>query len=382
MIKNVSIITASSFVAMFFLGVGSAVIGAASKNIGLTPHQIGLLIAVQNLGFILSVIVSGSLADTFSKTILLSWTSFILSISFFFFYAKDALLFNFLVMLCIGIGIGGYEGVADTLLLEIHDQRESLFITVNHFFATSGGLLITVYLVFLQMDWRKSLLQSAAIVFVLTLVFAFSRTASNRLKSDSFRVRLGFLFRQRPVMTLFILASCATGIELATIGILTSFLMDLRDFDQVTSKIGLIIFISGIACGRLLLGFITGKDRLVDTIALLFGLTALCSGVLYFIRLGNGATYLMLFITGATISALFPLIITFAGIKYSAAKGMILGMVKLGVPAGGMLVPFFISVVTKYGPFELSLGLFPLIGMIGFWLLLINRKELQSSATH
>jgi len=57
-------------------------------------------------------------------------------------------------------------------------------------------------------------------------------------------------------------------------------------------------------------------------------------------------------------------------------------MVKLGVPAGGMLVPFFISVVTKYGPFELSLGLFPLIGMIGFWLLLINRKALQSSATH
>jgi len=323
MIKNVSIITASTFVAMFFLGVGSTVIGAAAKNVGLTPYQIGLLIAVQNVGFILSVIVSGLLADTCSKTGMLSWTSLILSISFFLFYTKNSFLFNCLVMLCIGIGIGGYEGVGDTLLLELHVQRESFFITVNHFFSTVGGLLITVYLVFLQMDWRKSLVQSAVIVFVLTLVFAFSKSELNRSKPDGLRVRLRILYGERSVLMLFILASFATGIELAMIGILTSFLMDLRGFDQVTSKIGLIIFISGIACGRLFLGFITGKDRLVYTIALLFGLTALCSGVLYFIQLGNAATYLMLFISGATISALFPLIVTLAGIKYKAAKGMI-----------------------------------------------------------
>lgn len=78
MIQNVKIITASSFLAMFFLGVGSTIIGAASKNIGLTPHQIGLLIAIQNVGFIFSVIVSGMLADRFSKTKLMFMSSFIL----------------------------------------------------------------------------------------------------------------------------------------------------------------------------------------------------------------------------------------------------------------------------------------------------------------
>jgi len=61
----------SSFTAMFFLGVGSAIIGAASRNIGLSPFQIGLLLATQNIGFILSVITVGILADSADKTRLL-----------------------------------------------------------------------------------------------------------------------------------------------------------------------------------------------------------------------------------------------------------------------------------------------------------------------
>jgi hypothetical protein len=56
MIRNVKAITASSFLSMFFLGVGAAVIGAAARNIGLSPFQIGLLIAFQNIGFMFSVI--------------------------------------------------------------------------------------------------------------------------------------------------------------------------------------------------------------------------------------------------------------------------------------------------------------------------------------
>ncbi|MGB9441617.1 MAG: hypothetical protein WCB15_27000, partial [Desulfobacterales bacterium] len=67
MIRNRNILTLSSFTAMFFLGVGSAVIGAASRNIGLSPDQIGLLLGSQNIGFILAVITVGTLADSTDK---------------------------------------------------------------------------------------------------------------------------------------------------------------------------------------------------------------------------------------------------------------------------------------------------------------------------
>jgi hypothetical protein len=44
MTGNKNLLTMSSFTAMFLLGVGTAVIGTASRNIGLSPDQIGLLL--------------------------------------------------------------------------------------------------------------------------------------------------------------------------------------------------------------------------------------------------------------------------------------------------------------------------------------------------
>ena len=147
---------------MFFLGVGTAVIGAASGNIGLTPFQIGLLVSVQNVGFIIAVLGAGVLADTTSKPLLMGAASLVLAASFLLYYLWPPYLLNLAIMAVIGMGIGTYEGVADTMLLSLHDRRQALHISVNHFFVTFGCLAITVYLVFLQMSWRRSMVQSAA----------------------------------------------------------------------------------------------------------------------------------------------------------------------------------------------------------------------------
>jgi len=67
MIKNISAITASSFLSMLFLGVAATLIGAAARNIGLTPNEIGLMITFQILGFMISVLISSALADYHEK---------------------------------------------------------------------------------------------------------------------------------------------------------------------------------------------------------------------------------------------------------------------------------------------------------------------------
>ena len=85
-IRNPRAITAASFAAMFFLGVGYSIIGAAARNLGLTPTQIGILLAVQNVGFGVSVAVSGALADTHSKPRILAVGSVITALAFFAFF--------------------------------------------------------------------------------------------------------------------------------------------------------------------------------------------------------------------------------------------------------------------------------------------------------
>src|SRR5271157_2320036 len=185
MISHRGVLTGASYLSMFFLGVGTAVIGAASGSIGLTPYQTGLLISAQNAGFIVSVLAAGALADSSDKARLMAAGSLLLGTSFFLYYLWPGFGLNLVIMLFIGAGIGTYEGVADAMLLGIHSRRQGLHISVNHFFVTFGALGITLYLIFLDMDWRRSMVQSAVVVLALALLFFFSRAGKETGESPS-----------------------------------------------------------------------------------------------------------------------------------------------------------------------------------------------------
>ena len=377
MIRNKKALTIGSFSTMFFLGVGTVIIGASSRNIGLTPSQIGLMVSVQNVGFILSVITVGTLADTYDKARLLAAASLILAVSFYFFYYKDPFFLNLFIMLIIGIGIGGYEGAADPMLLDLHKKRQSLIISINHFFVSFGELLITIYLIFLQMDWRASMTQSAAAVLLLAIFFLLSRVPPRESITESLRSRFDFLRKQRPLLVLFALAACALGIELALIGMITSFLMEFHTFTQVTSKLGLVAYLGGLAAGRLVLGFFTHKDKILRSLLVSFALTTFFMTILLLTTPGRTMMYILLFLSGVTISIIFPLVITLTGLKYPRFSGTALGILKLGIPVGGIVIPFLISVLAEAVSFQVSLILFPLFAMIGFLLVYANRTLLK-----
>ena len=115
--RNTKALTASAYTSMFFLGVSGALIGAAARNIGLSPFEIGLMIAIQNVGFILSVSISGALADTHEKPKIMLVGSLILAASLLTFYVTETFWVNLVIMLLIGVGIGTYEGVTDAMLM-------------------------------------------------------------------------------------------------------------------------------------------------------------------------------------------------------------------------------------------------------------------------
>jgi fucose permease len=302
--------------------------------------------------------------------------SLIIAVSFFFFYLKDSFILNLGIMLIIGVGIGGYEGAADVMLLDIHERSESLFISVNHFFVTFGELMIVIYLIFLQMNWRESMVQSAAAVLALAIIFGLSRVPPRKVVTESLRKRLAFLGKQRPVLVLFLMASCAVGIELCLIGIITTLLMEFYGFDHVTSKLGLVAFLAGIAAGRIVLGVLARERQLLKYILALFALTSVVLSFLLFASPGTVMAYILLIVSGATISVIFPLIIALAGLKYLEMSGMVMGIIKLGIPVGGIVVPLMLSLFVQAASFKAALVLFPAIGIAGFILALTHRKQL------
>lgn len=378
---------------MFFLGVGTAVIGAASGNIGLSPFQTGLLVSVQNVGFIVAVLAAGALADTRSKPLLMAAGSLVLAATFFLYYRWPAYGLNLAIMTVLGAAIGTYEGVADAMLLSLHRTRQGLHISVNHFFVTFGCLAITLYLVFLQMDWRRSMVQSAVAVLALAAVFVAGRLAGGREGraappspaaapgSPGLRERLRALGRERVLVLFLVLAVLAVGMESGLTGLLAVFLIELRGYDLVASKIGLVVLLAGVASGRIVLGFISGR---VHHASLLLGLNAgaaVFGGLLFFVRLPVAATGVVLFLTGASVSCMLPLLITMTGRIFPGMSGTALGVMKLGIPIGGIVVPFLLSVVSRAWTFQAALGLFPFLAAAGFaslaagWALIRGRLE-------
>lgn len=376
MMKNIKAITLATYFTMFFLGVASSLIGAAARNIGLSPYQIGLLTSIQNVGFMISVSISGALADTHDKPKILAIGSLFLAGSFLGFYQFEYFWINLIIMLFIGIGIGSYEGVTDALLLDIHPKRAGFHISVNHFFVTFGSIIITAYLIFLQMNWRNSIQQAAAIVLILAIFFTFTRVKSSKRQAERYIKRLQILFQKKIVVVLFIATIVAVGVELGSISVLTTFLMDQHNFTQVTSKIGLLLFLAGIACGRLIIGFLTRRDRLVRNLITMFGFAVLIYSSLYFMNLGAGI-YMLIFLAGFSLSALLPLILTVAGLNYPDSSGTVMGAIKVAIPIGGILLPLVMSIIAKNSSFQMSLIVYPLSLLIGFVLLFGIIREVR-----
>lgn len=376
MINNIKAITFSSYLAMFFLGVGASIIGAAAQNIGLSPAQIGLLIAVQNVGFMLSVFVAGTLADSYEKPKILLVGSLMLAVSFFTFFLSELFWVNLLLMLLFGAGMGVYEGVADAMVLQLHPQRASLHINVNHFFVTFGSIMIAAYLLALQMNWRQSVIQAGAVVLLLALFFGLARLKNRGGRTESYRERLNLIGRDRRIVVLVIVTILAVGVEIGSINILTTFLGQLRGFSETASKVGLIVLLVGIAAGRLLVGLLTHKKRLAASLLGLLGLSGIFFGGLFFLPLDNWL-YPAIFLAGLSLSAILPLIITLAGLLYPGMAGTALGVIKTALPIGGILLPFLMSLVAEYGSFQLSLLLFPLACLLAFAVLFWEIKPHQ-----
>jgi predicted MFS family arabinose efflux permease len=353
---------------MFFLGVATSLIGAAARNIGLSPYQIGLLVAMQNVGFILSVLLAGALADTYEKPKILLVGSLMLAFSFLTFYLSEQFWINLVLMLVFGAGMGVYEGVTDAMLLELHPARAGLHINVNHFFVTFGSIMIAAYLLFLQMNWRQSVIQAGLVVLLLTIFFGLAKLKNRSKRVERYSQRLSLLSRDRRIVALAIATTLAVGVEIGSISLLTTFLVELRGFTPISANIGLIIFLVGIATGRLLVGFLTQKTRIMPYLLTLLGLSLLFSSGLYFFPLG-GLIYPAIFLVGLALSAILPLIITLAGLLYQEMAGTALGIIKTAIPLGGILLPFLMSLIAQYASFQISLLLFPLFFLLALGVL-------------
>lgn len=360
---------------MFFLGVGLSLTGAAAPAIGLGPTQIGLLQTVQGLGVMGAVLVVGYLSDLYSKPRILAIGSIVLAVAFTLFFRWPAFGVNVVIIAFIGISMGTFEASTDALLFELYRERRGLAINVNHLFVTIGALIMTAYLTYLQLDWRRSVVQAAVAVAAVTLLYLIpgAKVHSSPKAQGTIGSRLAVLHRDRSMRVMAFAIVCAAGMEVASMGLIPTYLIRLRGYTHVAANLGLITFIVGIATGRLFVGYLTEDRHIRRNMTLLFAAATLSFAALYGLDIGR-LLYPVLFLAGNSISALVPLIIAYVGLSHPTIAGTAMGAIKVGLPIGGMTAPFVISILAELFGFAVALALIPTLGALALITLLIHKE--------
>jgi predicted MFS family arabinose efflux permease len=268
-------------------------------------------------------------------------------------------------MILSGVGVGLYEGATDALLLDLHDCNQSRYVSLNHMFVTVGSALIAVFLLVLRDHWRPAV--TAAGVATLTLGWFFHRAAPPPCpRPDApFWPQLRAMPNKGLLAALFAVMTLAVGVELGTLGYLDSFLAGARGFSAAGAKLGLLLFLGGIATGRLAAGVLGGDARIVTALGTLLAMTTAAASALYFVA-WRPAVLPLCFLIGLTVSATAPLLISLAGLLGGRCAGAAIGAIKVAIPFGGMALPFAVSQLAsdpavrtgwQYLPFPLaSLG--------------------------
>jgi predicted MFS family arabinose efflux permease len=131
------------------------------------------------------------------------------------------------------------------------------------------------------MKWRNAVVQAGIAVLVLALLFAFIKLSPRKTTTEPYLDRMRILTRDKLVVGFFIATALVVGIEGGTIGILTTYLMDLRDFTQVTSKIGFLVFLSGMAIGRIIIGIFAPQEKINQVLVTMSGFSVIIYGALF-----------------------------------------------------------------------------------------------------
>jgi fucose permease len=350
---------------MLFLGLGISLVGASARNAGIEPAQVGLLVTVQQLGFLTSVAIAGSLADRRSKTLILTTGAVIVGVGFYFFFLWESFGLNLLFMFLTGAGIGCFEGVTDAMLVDAHRERAGIFITFNHFFVVLGMLIMTVYMLFLQLQWRAALVQGAAALGVLALAGVLVKDAPAAGSGGTDWAGIGRLLRNATMVKLFLATACAVGLEMGMIGILTSYLAELRGATSMTASLGLVAFLGAYGIGRAVIGPMVAQRDLKRWVTIFFAaatvgtLSAFVAGPIWLV-------YVLIVLSGLMITNLLPLLISLSGARLPDSPATAMGILKLGIPVGGVLIPFLLSAATQAFSLQIGLYIFPLTALIGF----------------
>lgn len=350
---------------------------------GLTLTTIAIIFPARAIGGILGNLLSGIGSDLLGRQQLV-WMSAVL-------LAGSLALAGFArpwVVFIIGfVLVSATQGALSTginaMIAEANRGTEGRALNVLHGIYGVGAAispLIFGYLIEEGLPWRWMLVGTGLIWLVYGVIVYLLRQTSDISDEDSSVEKLNWsMLRQGPFLGLFVIAFIYNGVAWSLLGWIALFMQQSAGFSTILSLSMVSIFYAALTAGRFICAAVA--DR-IDYTKILF-LLAIGIALTYPLVVFGDSSWLVIlgvFLTGLSLSGLYPTALAFGSQRYPEQIGTLTGTLSVAMTIGSMLPPFWTGIIAEAWNFQAALGVnygmvLSLVGVVIYLRKMGNRSE-------
>jgi len=353
------------FIGYLFIGTAVILIPTVMPSItqeflatGLTLAAIGLIFPAREVGGLLGNLLAGMGSDVIGRrrlvwlSALLLATALVLAA-----LAKLWLLFVIAFVLVSAAQASLSTGINAMIADANREARARALNTLHGIYGVGAALspLVIGYLLDQGLPWRWALGGVGLIWLLYSMaVYLSSRTTVEDEQSRKTQKLDLRMLRDGPFLALFLIAFIYNGVAWSLLGWVAIFMQQSAGFSTFLSVSMISVFYVALTIGRFLCAAYAerlGYARILLVLA--WGITVTYPLVV----LGNPLWVVIgVFLTGLSLSGLFPMALAYGSRLYPEQTGTITGTLSIAMTLGSMAPPLWTAVIADQWSFQAALG--------------------------
>jgi FHS family glucose/mannose:H+ symporter-like MFS transporter len=358
---------ALGLIGYLFIGTGTVLIPSVMPSItsefmatGLTLAAIGLIFPASAVGGILGNLLAGVATDLFGGRRLVWISALLLAASLLLSAASGQWLLFVIGYVVVSAMLGALSTGINALVADANRTTRAKSLNILHGVYGAGAAvspLVIGYLIAQGLQWRWAFGATGLIWLVYALVAFWHQRAepSARTGGKAQQLDLGML-RSGPFLALFLIGFAYNGIATSLLGWVAVIMQQSAGFSLFFSISTIAIFYVALTLGRFVCALFAERVGYATTLLVLgIGITVTYPLVVFGIH--SWLLVVGVFLTGLSLSGLFPMTLAYGIRRYPAQSGTISGTLSVALTIGSMLPPLWTGVIASVWSFQWALGL-------------------------
>ena len=383
-LRTIGLLTAATFYSFFVFGFTDNLKGVTLppllSDLHLNYSLGGTILFGAYIGFILSSLFTGILADRFGNKTVILLAGVLLVVGVLGYSSFYAVGWLTTAMLVIGMGLGAIELGSNAIIVDIHSKDKGRFLNLMAVFHGLGSMLAPLFAGWLLISgdsWRivyRWDLVFIGLMLVIFILLPYPR--ANKENSDRFDIRhLGKTAFARPMGWFYFAIAVYVSVELGIASWLVAYLQEVRRQSVGTSALYLSIFFGLVMLGRFLGSFFVERIGYLRSILIATMGAGICIALGVF---GSESLAFFLPLAGFFLSIIFPTITAAVSDIHPENTATMLGLLFTFAGVGGMFGPWLIGLASDALGISLGFG----VNLIYCSLLLIAILILMRETNH